>query len=79
MPNQIEQSSVSVFRRERGLDDLSVLLTWTALTSEQAGGVLTNYIISIYNQPISVYVLVMIKLVVERLLCLVEGDYCQSK
>ena len=81
MQNQIEQSSVSVFRRERGLDDLSVLLTWTALTSEQAGGVLTNYIISLYNQPIRtlVSILVMIELVVERLLCLVKGDYCQSK
>ena len=53
VPIEIEQSSVSVFRGERGSEELFALLTWTGLTAEQAGGVLsnTNYTISLYNQP----------------------------
>jgi len=47
VPSQIEQTSVSVFRMERNSDQLSVLLTWTALNFEQAGGVLLQYVVTI--------------------------------
>ena len=60
VPSQIEQSSVSVFRGERGSDELIVLLTWTALTSEQAGGILTSYIISLFNQPTGTLVSILV-------------------
>ena len=81
VPSQIERSSVSVFSRERGSDDLSVLLTWTGLTVEQAGGELTSYRVFLYtvNQSPRILVsilLVVIELVVDHLLCLVEGHYC---
>ena len=82
VPSQIERSSVSVYRSERGSDDLTVLLTWTGLTSEQAGGVLTNYVISLYTiddqqstrtlVSILVVINVQCELLVEHLLCLVE-------
>ena len=48
VPSQIEQSSVSVYEMERGSDQLSVLLTWTGLNLEQAGGRLLHYVVSIY-------------------------------
>ena len=77
-----------MYRSERGSDDLTVLLTWTGLTSEQAGGVLTGYVISLYTidqqstrtlVSILVVINVQCELVVEHLLCLVEEHYCQSK
>ena len=53
VPSQIVQSSVSVFRGERGSNELFALLTWTGLTAEQAGGILSNtdYSVSLYTQP----------------------------
>ena len=81
VPSQIERSSASVFRRERDSNDLSVLLTWAGLTIEQAGGVLMGYRVSLYiiSQSTRILVsilLVVIELVVDHLLCLVEGHYC---
>jgi len=48
VPSQIEQSSVSVYRMERDSDQLSVLFTWIGLNFEQAGGVLLQYVFSLY-------------------------------
>ena len=45
-----------MFEGQRESGNLSVLLTWTRLTAEQAGGVLTSYIISLYNQPSGILV-----------------------
>ena len=86
VPSQIEQSSASVFRGERGSNNLSVLLTWTGLTIEQAGGVLINYTISLYTISQSsrilvsiLLVVIMCELVVVHLLCLVYELYCGSQ
>ena len=64
VPSQVEWSGVSVFRRERGSNDLSVLLTWAELTSEQAGGALTSYRISLYIISSSTRTLVSMLLLV---------------
>ena len=72
-----------MFTRERGSSDLVVLLTWAGLTIEQAGGVLTSYMVSLYttSQPtrtlVSILLVVIIcELVVDHLLCLVEERSC---
>ena len=72
-----------MFRGERRSNDLSVLLTWAGLTIEQAGGVLTSYMVSLYTIDQStrtsvsiLLVVIMCKLVVDHLLCLVEERYC---
>ena len=68
---------------ERGSSDLSVLLTWAGLTTEQAGGLLYNYSVSLYTISQSsrtlvsiLLVVIMCELVVDCLLCLVEEHYC---
>ena len=83
VPSKIEQSVASVFRGERGSSDMVVLLTWAGLTIEQAGGVLTSYMISLYTIDQStrtlvsiLLVVIMCELVVDHLLCLVEEHYC---
>ena len=70
-----------MFRQERESNNLSVLLTWAGLTTEQAGGVLTSYRVSLYiiSQSPRILVsilLVVIELVVDHLLCLVDEHYC---
>ena len=72
-----------MFRGERRSNDLSVLLTWAGLTIEQAGGVLTSYMVSLYTIDQStrtsvsiLLVVIMCELVVDHLLCLVEEHYC---
>ena len=72
-----------MFRGERRSNDLSVLLTWAGLTIEQAGGVLTSYMVSLYTIDQStrtsvsiLLVVIMCELVVDHLLCLVEERYC---
>ena len=72
-----------MFTRERGSSDLVVLLTWAGLTIEQAGGVLTSYMVSLYttSQPtrtlVSILLVVIIcELVVDHLLRLVEERSC---